>query len=107
MQISNRFFDHFKLMNNEISNIITIRFCMQVCRHVLCGCLLQHPRDRDILHQPIPLLGHHPIEKSPCRSAIAIHKGVVIPNHEVDNDGLDNRRYKASLVLIFRIDEVA
>src|ERR1700677_1655016 len=92
------FANDIELMIDEISEIVVIRFRVQISPCILCWRLFEYARDRGKLDQPISALCHRPIKERSRRSSITVYKGVYPANHEMDCNGFDQRMNERAFV---------
>lgn len=74
-------------MKQEIRGVVAVRFAVQVGAHVFGRGAADDVADRGVFHQPVAAAGDRPVEEGAGGAAVAVGEGVVVADHEVQQDG--------------------
>jgi hypothetical protein len=80
---------HFSLGQEKVGEVVVVRLRIQKRASVFHGCLAQNRRYGDELEQPVSGVQHRPVKQGPGGSPVAVYKGMVIGQPEVQKDCSD------------------
>lgn len=87
VEVGDGFLDGAELVADEIVEVVVVLLRVEEGAVVTLGMSKNFARDGDVFKNPKALLQHSPIEQSARGAPVAVHKGVVVGQPEVQDDG--------------------
>ena len=91
VKILDRLADHLNLSDEKVTQIIVVRLRVEEGFAILDGGFSKSGRDGNEFEEPISVAKHRPIEQRPRRSAVAVHKGMIVGQPKMEKNRSDDR----------------